>query len=288
MRKLEELLEDYKSGLLSPEEERFVEEQLTEKPELLEEAQAIAFVWEAVKQQVKQDEKEKLKAQLLKDTELREVYEGERMKAVLEKKRADQRKRTRLWGQLAAASVVLIGLVYWISSSVFNNSSPQDLSIPDLMDKPIAQNILETLHSSRTSRDLSSIEENGAVDKLNDSLRDLIRENAIERRIALSNDLLGDSLSSLFKSPEMYFQLGVAYYHNREYENAQQAFAQISNPQDYDLEDYLLWYQGRLALHFGDEEAAQKALCRLIKVYDPYEKEGAEQLLKQHNLKCNP
>ncbi len=96
MRKLEELLEDYKSGLLSPEEERFVEEQLTEKPELLEEAQAIAFVWEAVKQQVKQDEKEKLKARLLEDTELRKEYEGELQKHLTTEDSEDPEKEKKI------------------------------------------------------------------------------------------------------------------------------------------------------------------------------------------------
>ena len=284
MRKLEELLEDYRSGLLSPEEERFVEEQLTEKPELLEEAQAIAFVWEAVKQQVKQDEKEKLKAQLLKDTELREVYEGERMKAVLEKKRADQRKRTRLWGQLAAASVALFVLFYF-GRSYFQENKATDR-------EELVQNILDGSEDSKYFQEIWSTEvrdlrgfDSTKINSLDDTLKGFFSKGDYAAYLNTYKRTQEDSLSTAFQTTLDSLQAAIAYYKTEDYQMAKKQIDLIKGVKENKLKDVYLWNKGLIYLKAGAIEEGIQQLCTLIEDYD-YQSDKAQELLSVYDQTC--
>ncbi len=290
MRKLEELLEDYKSGLLSPEEERFVEEQLTEKPELLEEAQAIAFVWEAVKQQVKQDEKEKLKAQLLENTELRQEYEERREKYLRDKSIIEEKKivpQTLEKAKINWALPVAAGLIGLFTLLYFLWESPsQEGETKDKLFSTSLPAILDSAYYKKLNFDPRASFKRGDKREEDTSLQEFDTQIAI----LFQEDKLDSVINRLEKNESSYplgkldtLKLAIAYYHTGEFETSQDLLNSISSLEK--KKDVATWY--RIINHLQKEEYDQaKPLICFMKDTYAFRGEEIEWLFQHFKPSC--
>ncbi|MEM6804422.1 MAG: hypothetical protein AAF696_23685, partial [Bacteroidota bacterium] len=181
---------------------------------------------------------------------------------------------------------ILIALIY-IGLTQFSKNQPQiQKQLAEVMEKPPSKNFLQKLHSDRTSRDLSS-DLSESIHNSNNRLGELVAAKDYTEIIELGNRLLEDSTGSHFQSIEMNFLLLIAYYHTQQYNEASNMLKKIKNPEQYDFEDYYLWYKGRLALKLEQKQEAKEALCRLIRKYNKLEKTNALLLLSENNLSCD-
>lgn len=289
MKTTEEILEAYAAGDLTEEERIELEKRLEKEPELKKELDLYMEAWKLVDYQLFLKRKEQLKNLSIEQEKKLGVKHEESEGLKLDEKKSPLAKGTYrwVWGtMLMAASIILIALIY-IGLTQFSKNQPQiQEQLAEVMEKPPSKNFLQKLHSDRTSRDLSS-ELPESIHNSNNRLGELIVAKDYTEIIELGNQLLRDSTSSNFQAAEMYFLLMMSYYHTQQYNEAKNVLEKIKYPEQYDFEDYFLWYKGRLALKLEQKQEAKEALCSLIRKYNKLEKSNALLLLSENNLSCD-
>ena len=298
MRTLEELLADYKSGLLSPEEEQFLAKKLKDNPELQKEAEGYAAAWEVVRHKVNIDTKEQLKAQLMADEELRERYEG-KLKRQLENepKILEVHKEKKIvpppeetprfnWAISLAATIALIFLVYFGSSVFLNSEISRDLfTESQLLDQPPPENFWDGLNNSRVVKNQLDNSRKDLI-SIDSTLRSLAANKSYREFIIFSQQVLKDTVAKHFIDPDFFLQLAISHYHIYQFEEASLYLENIEDPESNEIEDYYLWYKGRIGLQLDQDKMATEALCRLSKIYENFRPKEVSELLKRNGIDC--
>ena len=287
MRKLEELLADYRSGLLSPEEKKFVEAELRKNPDLLQEAKGYAAAWEVVRHQVNIDTKEKLKAQLLADEEFREEYEEERMRNAIEKKKGDiedQNSGISRWGIIAlvAASFALIFVLFFsVSKYLSSQQEPIELTSYDqILAEPTYKSFINNLLGVQAgNRGIDRIITNSEFKATDSTLFALFKQDSLNA--VISYLLNKNSTSELWSKDSL--SLAIAYYHIREYNNSLLLLEELVGP-EIPL-DIKRWYLARNYLQLKQLGLAKNTLCEMREYHD-FQDENVRQLLDHLKFSC--
>ena len=288
MRKLEELLEDYKSGLLSPEEEQFLVQKLEEDPSLRKEAEGYAAAWEVVRHKVNIDTKEKLKAQLMEDGELRERYEEELKRQLEEEpikldvekeKKIVQENEEKSWhpGYSIAAGLAFILAFFFVITKFTSAQKPEDMAstkeaLKDSTYKYFYKNQLAVRKGNRGSGDTIKSQEFKETDS---TLFKLFDKDSLKTVISYLSQK--STTKQLWPKDSLF--LAIAYYHTGAYKESTELLEKLADS------DKKRWYLARNYIQLQEYESGKRILCEM-QTHHNFQRERVETLLANFKFSC--